>query len=99
MFPYKDYDTLDTRNLFGDFELNNALKEIFSKLVLNYPNYELAQTVPEDKKPLLAQYINFLKKTYFSKEKATFNEEINDSLFSYEKWNSIIEVLNNQQSY
>ena len=99
MFPYKDYDTLNTRNLFGDFELSDVLKEIFAKLVLNYPNYKLAQTVPEDKKPLLAQYIDFLKKTYFSKEKATFNEEINDSLFNYEKWNSIIEVLNNQQSF
>ena len=99
MFPYKDYDTLDTKNLFGDFELSDALKEIFAKLVLNYPNYELAQTIPEDKKPLLAQYIDFLKKTYFSKEQVTFDEEINDSLFNYEKWNSITEVLNDQQTF
>ncbi len=99
MFPYKEYDTLNTENLFGDFELNDFFKEIFSKLVLNYPNYELAQTIPEDKKPLLAQYIDFLKKTYFSKENGTYNEEINDSLFNYEKWNSIIEVLNNQQRF
>lgn len=99
MFPRKDYDILDTRNLFGDFELSDILKEIFAKLVLNYPNYELAQTIPEDKKSLLAQYIDFLKKSYFSKEKATYNEEINDSLFDYEKWNSIIEVLNNQQGF
>ena len=39
MFPYKDYDTLDTRNLFGDFELNNALKEIFSKFVYENPDF------------------------------------------------------------
>ena len=45
MFPYKDYDTLNTKNLFGDFELSDALKEILAKLVLNYPNYKLAQTV------------------------------------------------------
>ena len=115
MFPYKDYDTLDTRNLFGDFELSDALKEIFAKLVLNYPNYELAQTIPEDKKPLLAQYIDFLKKTYFSKEQVTFDNAAlgggggNQHLlkvcqFTLEgnfikKWNSIIEVLNEQQTF
>lgn len=99
MFPYKEYDTLNTANLFGDFELSDLLKEIFAKLVLNYPNYEMAQTIPEDKKPLLSQYIEFLRKTYFTKEQATYNEELNDSLFNYEKWNSMADVLSDQQSF
>lgn len=99
MFPYKEYDTLNTANLFGDFELSDLLKEIFAKLVLNYPNYEMAQTIPEDKKPLLSQYIEFLRKTYFTREQATYNEELNDSLFNYEKWNSMADVLSDQQSF
>lgn len=100
MFPYKDYDKINNKNIFGNLELSSTILELLEKNILNYPNYEIVSTLSDDDKELLKEYILFLFNTYFSTiGNSTFDPEIDDKLFDYNKWNAIVETSLQQETF